>query len=185
MPKATYYPSPKRQEKLTRGETLDLTFDLINAFQIVQTPFETTMFLQDLLTHSEIKHLAKRLRIAKLLLEERTQRDIAHEVHCSLATITKVSLWLSQGGEGLKHVLSKLPTRYEIPKNLPPIPVEFQLPKVLYALAQYSAAKRQGDKIKNLETFLSSLEGKVVFDKSIQEAFDQEFKMLASKKKED
>lgn len=125
MSRTTYYPRPKRLEKMSKEDQLDLMFDLINAFRLVKTPLETALLMQDLLTASEIKHLAKRLRIAKLLLDSETHRDIAGQLHCSLATVTKVSIWINQGGEGLKDVIAKLPGRYPTPKNLPKKPIEF------------------------------------------------------------
>ena len=139
----TFYPTARRIDKLSKEEVLDLTFDLINAFRYVQTPLETALLMQDLLTGSEIRQLAKRLRIAKLLLKGETQRDIARQLHCSLATVTKVSIWLSRGGEGLRQIVSKLPKKYKMPEKLPSGPIEYHLPQLMIALAQYSLAKHQ------------------------------------------
>lgn len=158
-------------------------FDLINAFRLVKTPFETALLMQDLLTASEIKHLAKRLRIAKLLLDGETHRDIASKLHCSLATVTKISIWLNQGGEGLRETVARLPTRYPMPKNLPKKPIEFQLPQVLLALAQYSLATHQKKQIKEISGFLENVENKKILDKTLQEMFDEEFKQIQSEKK--
>src|SRR3972149_8053714 len=135
MGKKTYTFNPERVEKLSRNEQLDLLFDLVNAFSSVKTPFETALLMQDLLTASEIKHLAKRLRIAKLLIQGLTQRQVAGEVRCSTATVIKVNAWLTRGGEGLRNVIAKLPGRYELPEKLPKIALEFQLPQTLLALA--------------------------------------------------
>ena len=177
MVKTSYFLSPKRIEKFSRKEQLDLLFDLVNAFSSAKTPLENALLMQDLLTASEIKHLAKRLRIAKMLISGQTQRDIAINLHCSLATVTKVCLWLSNGGEGLRSAISKLPKRYAFPKKLPPIPIEFHLPQAILALAQYSIAKGQEKKIKNLEPFLENIESKKITDKSLQEAVDDEFRL--------
>lgn len=143
MGKTTYNLNPKRIEKLSRNEQLDLLFDLINAFNSVKTPFETAFLMQDLLTTNEIKHLAKRLRITKLLISGVTQRDIIKKIRCSLATVTKVSIWINEGGGGLKKAVSKLPRRYVYPKKLPRTPIEFNLPQAVVALTQNSLAKRQ------------------------------------------
>lgn len=183
MGKTAYYPTPKRLEKLSKEEQLDLMFDLINAFRLVNTPFETALLIQDLLTASEIKHLAKRLRIAKLLIAGETQRDIAGKLHCSLATVTKVSIWLNQGGEGLKQIVDKLPSRYSMPKKLPRKPIEFQLPQVLLTTAQYTLARRQQKQIRKLSKFVENVENKKVLDKALQEMFDEDFRLSKSKKK--
>ena len=166
MSRTTYYPKAKRFEKLSKEELLDLFFDLINAFRLVKTPIETTLLIQDLLTASEIKNLAKRLRIAKLLLVGSTQREIVQKLHCSLATVTKVSIWLDQKGEGFKNVVSKLPARYKFPKKLPPGPLEYHLPQILMAVVDNSLAKHQKDK---LEEFAKNVEGKRALDESLRE----------------
>jgi len=165
--------NPKRIEKLTRAETLDLALDLINAFRIVKTPLKTSLLIQDLLTASEIRQLSKRLRIAKLILAGETHRDIAKRLHCSLATITKVNQWLSSGGEGLREVISKLPKRYVYPQKLPGKPIEFQLPEVLETTAKYVLTKNQE---KQLEKFTNRVEDKKVLDRALQKMFDEQYR---------
>lgn len=155
---------------MTRDEELELIFDLINAFRIVKTPTETAFLLRDLLTANEIKNLSKRLRIAKLILSDKSERQIVGSVQTSFATIVKVHTWLNQGGEGLRNVISKLPPKYNIPKALPAIPIEFQLPKVLLAVAQSAAAQNQ-DKI--LEDFEEGVKNKSNIDKGLQKIFDE------------
>ena len=175
----SYYPTVKRIEKLSKEEQLDIFFDLINAFRIVKSPTDTTLFIQDLLTASEIKNLAKRLRIAKLLLRDEYQRDIAHKLHCSIATVTKVNYWLNQGGEGFKKVIKKLPNKYSIPENLPHGPIEFHLPQTLLALTQYSIAKNQTKKI---EKFSENIEKKRNLDKNLREMFSEEYRTRKKKR---
>ena len=48
-------------------------------------------FLKELLTESELSILSKRWRILKLLLEGKTQRDIAKELSVSLCKVTRGS----------------------------------------------------------------------------------------------
>jgi len=178
MGKTTYYERSKRTERLGRDEQLALMFDLINAVSIVKTPTETALFLKDLLTAKEIKNLAKRLRIAKLLLQEKTERAIAEELHCSFATISKVNTWLNEGGEGLRSVISKLPVKYAIPANLPKIPIEFQLPKLISTLVVAGIANKQ----KNLlENFAKGVSVKENSDKVFGEEIDLHYQSGHSK----
>lgn len=176
----SFYPPEKRTEKLSRKELLDLSFDLINAFRVANTPYDTALLIQDLLTANEIKNLAKRLRIAKLLLGNKSQREIVQELHCSLATTTKVSIWLDQGGEGFKKIIAKLPNRYKMPDKLPRGPIEYHLPQALLALGQYALAKTQENR---LEKFMEGVEDKRITDKSLQEVFNQEFRETKKKKR--
>lgn len=65
-------------------------------------------FLKDLLTHTEMKMLAKRIQIAKMLLEGYNYRDIRNLVHVTDPTIAKISNILAVDGEGLKTAVSFL-----------------------------------------------------------------------------
>lgn len=160
---------------------LDLSFDLINAFRLVNKPYETALFLQDLLTAKEIKNLAKRLRIAKLLLGAKTQREIAEELHVSVATVTKVSVWLAQGGEGFRKIIAKLPKRYEYPdKWAHHGPIEYHLPQAILFITKYALAKRQEIK---LEEFMEGVEDKRATDKNLQEMFNQQFSTKPKRRK--
>jgi len=180
MGKTTFYERQKRYEKLSREEQMGLMFDLINSFRTVREPIETANFLQDLLTAKEIKNLAKRLRIAKLLLSGKTHEEIVKTLHCSYEAVAKVSIWLSKGGNGFRNVISKLPLKYDLPNNLPPIPTEFQLPNVLLALYQYSKAKSQN---KRLEDFFEGVKEKEAADREIKELYSGEFRKKKQNKK--
>lgn len=160
-------------ERVPYDARLSLLFDLINSFRIVKKPSETAEFLQDLLTAREIRNLSMRLRIAKLLLLGNTYQEIIGELHVSNATITKVSMWLERSGEGFKNVIKKLPVKYDMPDKLPAIPLEFQLPKVLLTVAQYTIAKKQS---KNSTKLLAGIKDKEGTDKLLREMFGEYYK---------
>ncbi len=162
----------KRLEKLSREEQVDLIFDLINAISLVKNPDETAALLEDLLTSTEIKNLAKRLRIAKLLLAGKTHEEIIDLLHCSYATTAKVNMWLKQRGEGFKKIIAKLPKQYKMPK-LPPRPLTYNLPDTLISLAGMALASNQRQR---LEKFADVMDDKAVMDRSFREAVDEDFK---------
>lgn len=168
-----------RIEKLSREEKLTFIFDLVNAFGSIKKSTEAALFLQDLLTADEIRNLAIRLQIAKLLLAGKSFREIKKEVHTSFVTITKVNLWLEQGGEGFKKIIARLPARYSLPRKLPPRPIEFHLPELLLYAGNYALAKRQEGKI---EDFIQKAQGKKVMDRSLQEAVDTHYRRQAFEK---
>lgn len=103
----------KKINKLTKEQEADLVFDLINAISLVNNPKKAALLLGDLLSPAEIRHISKRLRIAKFILEGKTHEEIILEIHCSFATIAKVSLWLNEAGEGLRDVIKNLPKKHE------------------------------------------------------------------------
>ena len=179
MGRRVYYQQEKRPEKLSKDDVLDLTFDLINVFGQIKSSGDAADLIKDLLTADEIKDLAKRLRIAKLLLAKKSQREIALDLHCSLATVTKVSLWLQQSEGNLERVIGKLPKKYNMPKNLAKIPIEFQTPQALLATAKYLLVRNQD---KKMEKFMDKVESKKFTDKILKESVDIEFRTQGSNK---
>ena len=57
-----------------------------------------------------MKILAKRLRIAKLLISGMKYEQIGKEVHASYGTVAKISAWLAERGDGFRKIIDKLPT---------------------------------------------------------------------------
>ena len=55
----------------------------------IKTPEEIEIFLNELLTESEIDALSKRWRILNMLLEGQTQREIATNLNVSLCKVTR------------------------------------------------------------------------------------------------
>ena len=99
----------KRIEKLSKKEQESLVLDLVNALVQAQTLSEAALFLQDLLTKSEMKILSKRLRIAKLLISGMTYQEIEKDLHVSHGTVAKIAAWLAERGDGFRKIIEKLP----------------------------------------------------------------------------
>ncbi len=104
-----YLAKTKKIEKLSRREQEELVFDLVNALVQAQTVSEAALFLQDLLTKSEMKMLAKRLRVAKLLLGGMTYKQIEENLHVGHSTVAKIAAWLAERGDGFRKIIEKLP----------------------------------------------------------------------------
>ena len=104
-----YLGKTKRIEKLSREEQGSLVFDLVNAMVQAQSVNEAALLLQDLLTRSEMKMLAKRLRIAKLLLSGMTYKQIEENLHVGHSTVAKIAAWLAERGDGFRKIIEKLP----------------------------------------------------------------------------
>ena len=175
----TFYEKPGRFDKLTKSQHQDLAFDLINAFALVKNPTDSALLLHDLLTRTEIRNLAKRLRIAKLILSGNKQEEIITKIHCSFGTIARVKTWLIEGGKGLQKVIRKLPKRKSEVKIKQSYPNP-NLPSILVKSFQELGHKH---KIKTIDNFLDSLEKKHLIDKQITEMVKEEYKRLAGKRK--
>jgi uncharacterized protein YerC len=171
-----HFDKTSRLDKLSKEQRENLTFDLINAFALVKSPAESALLMHDLLTNWEINNLAKRLAIAKLLLMGCKQEEIINELHCSYATIARVSVWLNEGGTGLKKVISKLPNKSSKPKITRSYPSP-NLPKILITTFQELKYQKQETTINK---FLNSLEEKNLIDASLKREVSQMY--IESKK---
>lgn len=168
MAKFNYFSyKEKRIEKFSARELEDLVFDLIHAFAIVKDPTAAALLVQDLLTEKEVYNLAKRLRIAKLLLSDTKQEDITKELHCSFGTVVKVRQWLTQAGQGLTHVIRRLPKRRTAyrPKRIPG--VGYGLPQILYTAASAGLAYKEKAQLASL---ISGMHAKSSGDEDLRES---------------
>ena len=74
----------------------------------LKNPNEAAELLADLLGSQELLMLAKRLYIAKLLLDKYTYEEITKELNTSSATVARINIWLKQYGAGYKRVISRI-----------------------------------------------------------------------------
>jgi len=80
---------------------------LVEAIRKLKSVKDTSVFLDDLLTEEEILDLAQRLKIAKLILENKTYEEIATKIPVSTSTISKIGQVLKYGKGGLEKVFAK------------------------------------------------------------------------------
>jgi len=85
-----------------------LTDRLCEAFLTLETADEMYAFLGDVATIGEIRALAQRLEVAKLLHEKNTYPQIAKSTGASTATISRVKRSLDYGTDGYKTVLERM-----------------------------------------------------------------------------
>jgi len=85
-----------------------LTDKLFQAFLQLKTVDECYKFFEDICTVTEIKALALRLEVAKMLIDKQTYTDIGEKTGVSTATISRVNRSLNYGADGYKTVLDRL-----------------------------------------------------------------------------
>lgn len=78
---------------------------LYSAIMTLQTEEECQHLFEDLCTPKEIKSIAQRFAVAKMLSEGRIYNDIVDETGASTATISRVNRTMSKGS---KTVLERL-----------------------------------------------------------------------------
>jgi uncharacterized protein YerC len=175
------YQRPKRYEKLSKSEQEELLLDLIYAFSLVRSPQDSALLIQDLLTEYEVKNLAKRLRVAKLLLQGQKYEEIKEKVHVSKATIAKIAVWLENRGEGFKKIIKKIPEPTKVKawweksgweQYMSARPAYFWPFLIPEALKERQAKKRK----KLAKYTFGGLEDKEILRQKIQERADEEYK---------
>ncbi|MEK7618131.1 MAG: YerC/YecD family TrpR-related protein [Patescibacteria group bacterium] len=96
-----------KKSKLENNKSQELVADLCEAISLTSNRQEAAELLTDLLGQQELEMIAKRLRIAELLLDDLTYEDITMELKASPNTIARVQAWLQQAGEGYRQIIEK------------------------------------------------------------------------------
>ena len=88
-----------------KDESMDLLFQ---AILLLETEDECYQFFEDVCTISELKAIAQRLQVARMLQEGRTYQQIESDTGASTATISRVKRYLHYGAGGYTLVLGRL-----------------------------------------------------------------------------
>ena len=81
---------------------------LYRVILLLQTQEECERFFDDLCTGPELKALAQRLEVAKLLKEQNVYSKIVEKTGASTATISRVNRSLQYGANGYDSVFERL-----------------------------------------------------------------------------
>ena len=90
-----------------RNDSTDRLFKAILALDNIE---ECYCLFEDLCTISEIKAMAQRLEVAKMLKDNHVYTDIVQKTGASTATISRVNRCLNYGSDGYQMVLERLST---------------------------------------------------------------------------
>ncbi len=88
-----------------KSQELDLFFEGILKLNTLD---ECYKFFEDVATINEVKSLAQRLYVARLLTDKKTYSEIAKITGASTATISRVNRCLNYGSDGYKTVLERI-----------------------------------------------------------------------------
>ena len=86
------------------------TTKLFEAILRLKTVPESEAFFRDLLTLTEIKEFANRLKMARMLAEDKRKPywQIARDAKTTTATVSRVAHWLKAGTGGYRLILNRL-----------------------------------------------------------------------------
>lgn len=82
--------------------------ELFQAITALETPEECKKFMRDLCSLNELKSMAERWQVAKLINKNIPYREIAKKTGSSTATITRVAHWLHHGTGGYELMMHRL-----------------------------------------------------------------------------
>jgi TrpR-related protein YerC/YecD len=82
--------------------------NLFNAILLLKSRDECYRFFEDVCTITEIKAMAQRLEVARMLREKRTYTEISQKTGASTATISRVNRYLNYGADGYSLILDRL-----------------------------------------------------------------------------
>ena len=85
----------------------ELTDNLYAAFASLNDVGEVGAFLEDIATISEIKAMAQRLEVARLLMDGMKYHEVVEATGASVATISRVKKCLDYGTGGYNLVLAE------------------------------------------------------------------------------
>lgn len=85
-----------------------LTDQLFTAILTLKNEEECYQFFEDICTISELKALAQRLEVARMLKHRHIYDEIVERTGASTATISRVKRCLYYGADGYKTVLARL-----------------------------------------------------------------------------
>jgi len=84
------------------------TDELFEAVLLLENMDECYRFFNDICTIKEIQTLAQRLKVAKLLRENKTYHEIEEKTGASTATISRINRFLNYGADGYTLILDRL-----------------------------------------------------------------------------
>jgi TrpR-related protein YerC/YecD len=80
---------------------------LVDAILALEDRDEAERFLRDLCTLSELRDMAQRWAVVRLLDQGKHYAEISRETGASTATITRIASWLHHGEGGYQAMLAR------------------------------------------------------------------------------
>lgn len=88
-----------------RDDGMDCLFKAVLTLENIDECYD---FFEDICTVKELKSIAQRFVVAKMLTEKRVYSDIVAETGASTATISRVNRSLSYGNDGYQMVFERM-----------------------------------------------------------------------------
>lgn len=175
------------KSKLSSKEQEELLMDLCDAIASINNSKEAAQFLKDLLSPQEAEMLAKRIKIAELLLDHWDYKEIKDHLKVGESTIARVSEWLKFTGDGYRLVAKRLREKRKSrvqPESKVGLRADIKELEKHYSLMFWPELLIEGliknAKIKNKKKILENL-GKMRLKPSLYKEIEEELKKQLSK----
>ena len=96
------------KSKLSREDEQELLLDFCDIVSSIKDSNEAAKFLRDLLSPQEIEMLAKRIKVAELLLDKWSYSRIKNYLKVGESTIARISEWIKVSGDGYGLVVERI-----------------------------------------------------------------------------
>lgn len=155
-----------KKTKLSLSEAEVLLNEFFGALSQISGKEEVSKVLADLFTKQELVMVARRLKIARLLLAGDTYQMAQKKTRAGMATVARVSAWLNTSGEGyrLLHARDKIkegkpvsPTWQSLKKRYP----LYFWPQLLSQEINHQISDKERSKIQKVLELLTE-KGRVV-----------------------
>ncbi|MBU3943039.1 hypothetical protein KKA24_03585, partial [Patescibacteria group bacterium] len=101
----------KRYSQISKEEEINLLQEFCDAISVLDSSEEIMNFITDLLSKQETVMIAKRIKIAKMLIEGKEYQEIQNRLKTSPSTISKINQWLLESGEGFRVIAKRAKNR--------------------------------------------------------------------------
>jgi TrpR-related protein YerC/YecD len=98
----------KHHDKTKTGDLKMAAHSLSEALLSLRSPQEMRQFLEDLCTPAEIEAMVDRWRVAQLIDQGNSYRDIREITGVSVTTIGRVARFMEMGTGGYRTVLNRI-----------------------------------------------------------------------------
>jgi len=96
------------KSKLTKSDQEELLMDFCDSLSLIKNSREAAQFLKDLLSPQEVEMLAKRIKIAELLLSGWSYKRIIDYLKVGEGKVARISEWLKLTGDGYRLITVRL-----------------------------------------------------------------------------
>ena len=155
--------------KLSKEDQEQILICLCEAISTLRDSTEAARFLKDLLSSQEVEMIAKRFKIAQMLVENHNYSQIMAGLKVSSNTIARVHEWLKISGDGFQIAMQRIPKKPAGAIQKSPINIKrkfplYYWPELLLETIVKSAREKEKKEIRKA---LNSMDKKAVLYKRL------------------